>query len=162
MENSKDFGSEHLTGWGHRSRNCFTWDGKQGAIQGNPGHKSIVLPKPEKSQSHRDGGESLGREMSLPLLSAMQGTPMDASRMPQIPLPLLGVPFAWGKKRTKREKKVLDMESQDRGDDTKGEEVAMSMPGRAKKRAQPEARRKQLEPSQKMDWREYPYFRNNC
>lgn len=53
-------------------------------------------------------------------------------------------------KRTKREKKFLDVESQE-----KGEEVATSMPNRAKERAQPEAGRKQLESPQKMDWREY-------
>lgn len=47
-------------------------------------------------------------------------------------------------KRTKREKKFLDVESQE-----KGEEVATSMPNMG------EAGRKQLESSQKMDWREY-------
>lgn len=65
-------------------------------------------------------------------------------------------------KRTKREKKVLDMEIRDKVDATKGEEVAASTPSRAREKAQPEARRKQLESSQKMDWREYPYLRNNC
>lgn len=53
------------------------------------------------------------------------------------------------------------MESQDKGDATKGEEVATSRPSRAEERAQPEDRRKQLESSQKMDWREYSYFRNS-
>lgn len=64
-------------------------------------------------------------------------------------------------KRTKRRKKVLDMESQDKGGAMKGDEVAMSMLSRAKETAQPEARKIQLESSQKMDWREYSYFRNN-
>lgn len=53
------------------------------------------------------------------------------------------------------------MESQDKGDATKGEEVATSMLSRAKETAQPEARKIQLESSRKMDWREYSYFRNN-
>lgn len=106
MENSKGFGSEHLTGSGHRRGMCFPWGGKQGAIQGNPGHKLIVLPKPERSQSHHDGAESLGRKMSQPLPSAMQGTPMDASEMPQIPIPLLCGPSAPGKKDKEKEESL--------------------------------------------------------
>lgn len=76
--------------------------------------------------------------------------------------PTSGCPFCMRQKRTKREKKVLDMEIQDKVDATKGEEVTTSTPSRAREKAQPEARRKQLESSQKMDWREYPYLRNNC